>query len=118
MKNALWLYLYLLLNAKRNSGFLMKKIRTISADTGISRATITGWLDVLRRHGYIATQNTGRCLLIQVRKWKTLKDPGSSIHQVYERPYIRTIKNETSVQVPETGKSGSNWSKVGDILRP
>lgn len=35
MKNAIWLFLYLMINANRKSGFLMRKIRTISSDMGI-----------------------------------------------------------------------------------
>lgn len=72
MRNALWLFLYLVINANRKSGFLMRKVRTISSDMGITRDTILRWLSILRKHGYISTRNTGRCLLIQVKNWKTL----------------------------------------------
>ncbi len=115
MKNAIWLYLYLMLNAKRSNGYLMKKIGTICKDMGISRATIKGWLNVLRTRGYISTQNTGRCLLIQVHKWKAVG--GNVIQQVYKPAYTRSIGNKTSVQTPETSKSRTNWAKIGDILR-
>ena len=117
IKSAVWLYLYLVLNANRSSGFLMRKIRTISTDMGISRSTITGWLNVLRKHGYIATQNTGRCLLIQIQRWKTLKATRNLIHQVYRLPYIRSTENGTSVRVPKTGKYQVSWRQIGDILR-
>ena len=36
MKNAVWLYLYLLLNANRGTGVLMRKTKTISADMGVT----------------------------------------------------------------------------------
>ncbi len=72
MKNAVWLYLYLLLNARRGAGVLMRKTRTISRDMGVSRDNVLRWLNVLREEGYIATQNTGRYLTIQVQNWKPL----------------------------------------------
>jgi len=69
MKNAVWLFLYLLLNANGRSGVLERKIGTISSEMGIKRDTILRWLNILRKHGYIATQNTGRGLFIQIKEW-------------------------------------------------
>jgi len=70
MGNAVWLFLYLFLNADQRSGFLAVKVKTISSGTGIKPDTILRWLNILRKQGYIATQNTGRGLLIQIREWK------------------------------------------------
>jgi hypothetical protein len=70
MKTALWLYLYFLLNADRRTGCLKRKIKTICADTGISSGTVARWLSVLKKGGYIAVQSTGRCLEIQIAKWR------------------------------------------------
>ena len=39
MKNAIWLYLYLLLNANRKTGVLMRNIETVSRDMGVPRDT-------------------------------------------------------------------------------
>ena len=117
IKNAVWLYLYLILNANRSSGFLMRKIKTISANMGVSKTTITDWLNILRKHDYIATQNTGRCLLIQIQKWKTLKATRNLIHQMYQNRYIRSTKNDTSGRVPKTGKYQANWRWIGDIVK-
>ena len=72
MKNAVWLFLYLLVNANRATGVLMRKIKTISADMGVTRDTVIRWLSLLRKEGYIATVNTGRYLTIQVNNWKPL----------------------------------------------
>jgi hypothetical protein len=92
MKTAVWLYLYFLLNAKRGTGVLRRKIKTVSQDMGVSRDTVVRWLNTLRRHGYVATLNNGRCLTVQVKNWKPLKsaqtrqqkgglsDTGSWIH--------------------------------------
>lgn len=70
MKNAVWLYLYLVLNADRRTGFLARKIRTISLDTGIKERTIRKWLNALKRGGYIKTKTTGRYLYLWINKWK------------------------------------------------
>lgn len=80
MKNALWLYLYLLLGANRKTGLLMRKIDTICTDMGVTRDTALRWLKRLRRAGYIETVNTGRSLTIQVMRWKAL--PGAGKNQL------------------------------------
>lgn len=70
MKNAIWLYLYLLLNADRKTGFLKRKTRTMSLDTGIKERTIRRWLGILRNQGYIEIKNNSHSLSIQIKKWK------------------------------------------------
>jgi hypothetical protein len=72
MKSAVWLFVYLLLHADRESGFLKRKLKTISLDTGIKARTVRGWLSLLKRSGYIETRNNGRCLVINVKKWRGL----------------------------------------------
>jgi hypothetical protein len=81
MKNSVWLFLYLLLHANRRTGVLMRKVRTISKDMGITRDTTLRWLKVLRTEGYIVTLNTGRYLTIQVQNWKGLSVPGKALPQ-------------------------------------
>ena len=76
MKNAVWLYLYLVITANRVTGVLMRKTRTISTDMGIPRDMVIRWLNVLRQEGYIATLSTGRYLTIQVKNWKPLASRG------------------------------------------
>jgi len=76
MGKAIWLFLYLLLNADQRSGFLAVKVKTISSEMGIKPDTIFRWLNILREEGYIATQNTGRGLLIQIKGWE---NPSSDV---------------------------------------
>jgi hypothetical protein len=76
MKSAVWLYLYLLLNANRKTGLLLRKINTVSHDMGVTRDMVLRWLKVLRSAGYVQTLNTGRSLTIQVRRWKALAGVG------------------------------------------
>ena len=101
MKNALWLFLYFLLNADRKKGFLLRKIKTITTDMGIKRDTILRWLKILRREGYISTRNTGRYLLIQIEKWKPLSVTGNLPHEMFEISHIRSWKNPTSGDIRE-----------------
>lgn len=70
MKQALWLFCYLVINANRKTGTLSRKVQTICSDMGLERDTILRWLKTLREGDYIATKSNGRCLAIQVKKWK------------------------------------------------
>jgi len=100
MKNAVWLYLYFLLNANRKTGILMRKIRTVSNDMGISRDTALRWLNVLRRGGYVETVNTGRSLTIQVTRWKALPGVEKTRLQKSELSNFRNGNYPTSRQAP------------------
>ena len=98
MKNAVWLFLYLFFNAERGSVFLLRKVETISSEMGIKRDTIIRWLNILRKHGYIATRNTGRGLFIQIRQWENLSpDVGNMTQQKQEKPDWCGEKNPTTV---------------------
>jgi hypothetical protein len=97
MKNAVWLFLYLLSGADRRSGFLACKIETIGSETGIKRDTIIRWLNVLRKGGYITTRNTGRGLFIQIRQWgNPLPDIAERTQQVQETPDTCGEKSPTA----------------------
>jgi hypothetical protein len=89
IKAALWLYLYFLLNANRQTGVLMRKIETICRDMGVTRDTAARWLHVLRTHGYVVTANTGRSLTIQVAHWKPLPGVGKTRPQKSESSNTR-----------------------------
>lgn len=71
MKNAVWLWLYCVLNANRSTGVLFKKIDTIVADMGVPQRTVTRWITVLRNQCYIDTRTTGRYLVIHIQKWRS-----------------------------------------------
>lgn len=74
LKNAIWLWLYFILHADRRTGRLARKYKTISQDMGISHETIRKWLRVLKAKGYVKTDNRGRCLDVEICKWKTTVD--------------------------------------------
>jgi hypothetical protein len=100
MKNAVWLYLYLLLNANRKTGTLMRKIGTVCNDMGVTRDTALRWLHALRSEGYVETVNTGRSLTIQVTRWKALPGVGKTQLQKSEPSDFRYGKYPTSRQPP------------------
>lgn len=81
MKNAVWLYLYLLVNANRRTGILMRRIETVSNDMGVTRDAVLRWFKVLRQGSYIETINTGRSLTIQVTRWKAIAGVGKTLLQ-------------------------------------
>jgi hypothetical protein len=100
MKSAVWLFVYLLLHADRESGFLKRKLRTISLDTGIKARTVRGWLRLLKSSGYIETKNNGRCLVIHVKKWRGLGRKNNDRQSDQSEP-LRVAKSCQSGDNPE-----------------
>lgn len=109
MGSSLWLFLYFLLNANRNTGILVRKVRTISVDTGIQRRKIFKWLNILREGEYITTENSGRCLMITIQRWKPLGEVPGPAHQKCRIPHLRSAKNRTSETPPQAQKPA--WIK-------
>src|SRR5262245_37697637 len=98
MRNAVWLYLYLLLNADRRTGLLMRKTQTVCKDMGVTRDTALRWLNTLRGGGYVRTLNTGRSLTIQVTRWKALAGAGRNRLQESEASDFSCGKHPTPRQ--------------------
>ncbi|WAC07987.1 MAG: hypothetical protein OS130_01950 [Thermodesulfobacteriota bacterium] len=105
MKNAIWLFLYLLLHASREDGHLLRKIKTLSRDMCLRRGMILRWLSLLKKHDYISTKNTGRYLSIQIKKWKALPGAPNMELQKYQKSYFRRIKNHTLEKFSESRNS-------------
>lgn len=72
MKQAVWLYLYFLVNANARKGTLFRKLSTISKDTGIPSRTIRRWLGILKRHQYIEAEYNGSFWQIAITKWRPI----------------------------------------------
>jgi hypothetical protein len=70
IKQAVWLYLYLLQGANWKTGLLFRRIATIAAEMGLNPRTIERWLRTLRKRGYIRTVSNGRTLNISITKWR------------------------------------------------
>jgi hypothetical protein len=72
MKNALGLYLYLLMHADRRSGRLVRKYRTIARDMGFPVRTIRDRMARLYFYQYVQITKTGRAMIIDISKWRTI----------------------------------------------
>lgn len=70
---AVWLFLYLMFHADRETGVLQRRIRTVAQQMGISVRTVQYQLAKLRNGDYVKTTTSGRTVQIQIQKWKSLK---------------------------------------------
>ena len=96
MKNAIWLFLYLVLTADRKTGLLTRKVKTISADMGVSRDTTLRWLTILKREKYIDAKSTGRCLAIRIKKWRPLGEVAKLPEEKWDISNFRSGNDPTS----------------------
>jgi hypothetical protein len=118
MKNAIWLFLYFVINADRKTGFLFRKIRTISSDMGISKDSVSRWLRILKQEGYIDVDNTGRSLNIYVENWRSLPKGAKIQQQKQEISSSRCWKNPVSGR-PSDGQNAANLSQeIKDASSP
>lgn len=72
MRQAVWLYLYCLVNADARQGTLFRRLSTISKDTGIPVRTVRRWLNILKRHNYVSAEYNGHFWQIAVTKWRPI----------------------------------------------
>lgn len=72
IRQAIWLYLYLLTVANRQTGTLFRRVSTIAKETGFQPRSIQRWLKLLRDENYIDTYSNGRFLNIEISKWKPI----------------------------------------------
>ena len=70
MRQALWLYLFLLLAAQPRSGRRLLDPKAVAQAMGLKEATIRSWLGHLRRYGYLTSEREGRLVWIQLAKWR------------------------------------------------
>ena len=117
MGNAVWLFLYFLLNANRSTGVLMRRTRTISLDMGLPRSTTFRWLKILREGGYIETLSSGHSLTIEISKWRPVGEvPKLGLEKSQFRD-SRSTKNETSQSPQEvaiTAPVKEEWNQASD----
>ena len=75
MRSALWMFVYLVLHADRETGKLHRRYDTISRDTGIPKRTVRRWLTLLEKAGYIEIDRSRQspAFSIRIRKWKSLQ---------------------------------------------
>lgn len=73
MGNAIWLYLFLLISANRSNGVVLRRLETISEQTGYAERTVARWMQELREKGYLTSTSNGRSLRIVITKWRPIK---------------------------------------------
>lgn len=85
MGQAVWLFLYFLLNANWKTGELYRRLSTISEESGFNYYAVRRWLRVLQRNGYINAYYNGRFWSIRVNKWRPL----SALFERKQKPVPR-----------------------------
>ena len=71
---AVWLLHYFFMYADRGSGKLNRRVQTITNELDVKVRTIESWLTILRRGGYIKTRRLSNGLVIEIQKWRSLKN--------------------------------------------
>ena len=69
MKQAIWLYLYLLLAVNRATGQRLILPAVIAREMGLSEETVRSWLGHLRKSGYITLRSDGKLMRVRITKW-------------------------------------------------
>jgi hypothetical protein len=67
---AVWLYIYLIIHANRQTGVVLRCYQTIVKDMGIPERSISRWFSILKEHGYIQASFNGKSFVIHIQKWK------------------------------------------------
>lgn len=71
MGSAIWIFLYLLTYANRQTGIVRRRISRIREDTGYPLRTIQRHLKHLSERDYIEVSRSNHYLHIQIKKWKS-----------------------------------------------
>jgi DNA-binding MarR family transcriptional regulator len=69
---AIWLLLYLIVHARRATGIVTQRQRTIAAKMRMPRRTIQRWLSRLEQREYIEILVKSQVLTIRIKRWKSL----------------------------------------------
>lgn len=70
MRQAIWLYLYLLLAVNHGTGKRLLSPAAIAREMGVSEPTVRSWLGHLRKAGYLTTERQGSLVRVGITKWK------------------------------------------------
>jgi DNA-binding transcriptional ArsR family regulator len=78
MRQAVWLYLYLLLAANPETGKRLLSPALIGREMGLSEETVRSWLGHLRGGGYVTLERQGDLVLVTVNKWRRGRAPSTT----------------------------------------
>lgn len=118
IKSALWLLIYLILCADRQTGNLKRRVSTISQGMGVKSRTIRTWLRTLQKGEYIDARTNGRCLVITIRKWKTFSQRRYSVRQSDANLQGRVTGLCQSESVPKVQESPHSSDKSTSSCAP
>ena len=111
MKNAIWLFLYLIVNVNKRTGKLDSKIAIISAETGIKEEILRNWLGHLKKHNYVSTQRQKDSLIITISKWRTVQELMSYCNISQNPPQPVEENDRTPIDNPDNQKASPNYQK-------
>lgn len=81
MRNAIWLYLYLLIHANPKTGKITTCVSDIAESMGQSEATIGSWLGHLRKWHYVSLEKRKQSLNLKINQWKVIIDVPQRVTQ-------------------------------------
>ncbi len=73
LKQGLWIYLYLLLNAHPVSGKLVIMPQRVAEEIGVKPESVRSWLGHLRKHGYIQSRKQGLAYVLNLSDWPKVR---------------------------------------------
>ena len=103
IKQAIWLYLYLLIHASKKTNRVDLSVADIAAETGFKTETIAGWLGQLRKHNFIRMDRDSSTVTI-TRIWQ------------YRQIGNHLIENQESGARSNTKTKGKEVSRKADAI--
>ncbi|MCK4351823.1 hypothetical protein KAW65_00255 [candidate division WOR-3 bacterium] len=105
VKNAIWLYLYLVLSANSKTGKLLSRLDFIASQMGICKDTLQTWLGHLKKWGYVTTQKQGESIVFKLSRWKESYQPkveAKAKEELLAERIAKTFKDEENLSYYET----------------
>lgn len=70
IRQAIWLYVYLLLAANPRTGKRLLDLAGVARDMGLQEGTIRSWLGHLRKRGYVRVERVAGHLRVTIHRWR------------------------------------------------
>jgi DNA-binding transcriptional ArsR family regulator len=102
MKQAVWLYLYLVTAANPRTGVRIVDPAAVAEQMGLADATVRSWLGHLRKAGYVRVEREGRHLRVTLRRWRPI---GVKSTRQSRRAATAGLKSSGKAQAPLDGKT-------------
>jgi len=117
MKQAVWLYLYLIAFSNLRTGKLISNIADIAQDMGLGEETIRSWLGHLRRRHYVIVERQGDELLFKITKWKSIiTNVDTSLPQIKPKKKSDFPKTVTENGLDDESNMRASSSLVNEVV--